>query len=174
MAVIDLSLPIYTGMNVHPGDPEVSVKIVHDYKGHGWQLRKLEMGSHTGTHVDGFSHMVENGETLDQIPLHHFFGKSWLAEQGQMLPNSTGLFFKKEAGLECLESLLKARPLFVGGEINEELQRALLEAGIVTYTNLINLELLPTNRPFMFYGFPLNILNGDGSPVRAIAILDEG
>ena len=53
-----------------------------------------------------------------------------------------------------------------------ELEKALLENGILTYTNLINLDRLPRGEEFLFIGLPLNIKNGDGSPVRAVAILE--
>ncbi|SJZ55341.1 cyclase family protein [Selenihalanaerobacter shriftii] len=76
MKVIDLTKSIHTKMQVYPGDPEVSVEVVHTYEENDWLLRKLTMGSHTGTHVDAFSHMDKEGETLDDIPLNRFCGKA--------------------------------------------------------------------------------------------------
>ena len=60
-----------------------------------------------------------------------------------------------------------------GGMITEELERALLKNKIVTYTGLVNLECLPKQETFIFYGLPLKIKSGDGSPVRAIAIIED-
>jgi len=54
------------------------------------------------------------------------------------------------------------------------LERALLGNNIITYTGLVNLELIPKVRTFIFYGLPLKIKGGDGSPVRAIAIIENG
>lgn len=76
------------------------------------------------------------------------------------------------ASIKHLDQILVSNPGFVGGSISESLERALLKNNIITYTNLINLELLPKNQTFMFYGLPLKIKAGDGSPVRAIAIID--
>jgi|SRR5512133_1801685 kynurenine formamidase len=45
----------------------------------------------------------------------------------------------------------------------------LLSAGIVLIENLTNLESV-INKEFMFCCFPLKIENGDGSPVRAVAV----
>ena len=42
---------------------------------------------------------------------------------------------------------------------------------IVTVTDLVNLEKLPLGKQFMFYGLPLKIKDGDGSPIRAVAVL---
>lgn len=53
------------------------------------------------------------------------------------------------------------------------MERALLAQGIVTYSGLVNLDRLPRGLVFTFIGLPLNILAGDGSPVRAVALLAE-
>lgn len=45
----------------------------------------------------------------------------------------------------------------------------LLGAGMVIIENLTNLQTLPDSG-FTFYALPLNIKNGDGSPVRAVAV----
>ena len=172
MKIIDLSIPIYTGMESYPDDPEVSLEIVHDYKNKPWMLRRIVIGSHTGTHVDAFSHMDPHGETLDGIPLKNFCGEACLINGDKSLPVRIGLLFRCAIDISWLRKILSAEPPFVGGDISEDLQRALLKAGIVTYTNLVNLELLPERKSFMFYGLPLKIRDGDGSPVRAVAIVE--
>lgn len=172
MPVIDLSLPLYSGMPVYPGDPEVTIEVAHTLEQHTWELRRLTLGSHTGTHVDAFSHMHAGGKTLEDIPLHRFFGKAVIMSPHLPFPAGVGLFFGEEVGDEIFERLIAVRPPFVGGFISEALQRALLKEEIVTYTDLANLDLLPRNTPFMFYGFPLRITQGDGSPVRAVAVVE--
>ncbi|NIK68277.1 MULTISPECIES: cyclase family protein [unclassified Paenibacillus] len=173
MRVIDLSALIADGMAVYPGDPEVKVKVAHTYESHTWELRKLAMGSHTGTHVDAPSHMHAGAATLDELPAERFFGPSRIVRIGESAwPEGRGLFFIESAGLECYERLAALRPSFVGGELTEELERALLGINILTYTGLQGLDRLPTNRDFIFYGFPLRIAGGDGSPVRAVAVIE--
>jgi arylformamidase len=172
MKVIDLTKPIETGMKVFPGDPEVEIKIVHTYKENSWELREMKLGTHTGTHVDAFSHMHKNGKTLDDIPLINFFGHAKVVDVKQEFPRAIGLFFPEQVGMEVFEKIKKSRAPFVGGLIDEELERALLNAEIVTYTNLINLELIPREIIFIFIGLPLKIKQGDGSPVRAIAVIE--
>ena len=49
----------------------------------------------------------------------------------------------------------------------------LLEAGLILVENLTNLDRLP-GRPFHFSALPLNLRGGDGSPVRAVALIDDG
>jgi kynurenine formamidase len=46
------------------------------------------------------------------------------------------------------------------------------EYGIHHYENLANLREL-VGRRFTFVGFPLKIRDGTGSPVRAVAVLEE-
>lgn len=173
MKVIDLSKTIYTGMDVFPGDPEVNIDLVHTYENNTWELRKLSMGSHTGTHVDSYSHMHSGKETLDEICIEKFFGESQVVHQHQDWPREVGLFFIEEIGVEELDRIVDLNPGFVGGNITEDLERALLSKDIITYTGLINLELIPKMKTFMFYGLPLKIKSGDGSPVRAVAIIEE-
>ncbi|WP_240489113.1 cyclase family protein [Cohnella thermotolerans] len=168
-----MSLPIYNGMPVYPGDPEVAVEVAHTYERHTWELRKLSLGSHTGTHVDAPSHMHPGAATLDDLPPERFFGKSRVVRPGDEWPAGRGLFFLGAVGMESFERLAELSPPFVGGELSEELERALLGRGIVTYTGLHGLDRIPAGADFMFYGFPLRIAGGDGSPVRAIAVLDE-
>lgn len=173
MKVIDLSVSLYTGMDVFQGDPEVKIDIVHTYEKNNWELRNISMGSHTGTHVDAYSHMHEGKETLDEIPVERFLGKSQVVEVKKDWPREIGLFFIEEVGLEVLDRIISSNPGFVGGNIREELERELLARNIITYTGLVNLELIPNNKTFVFYGLPLKIKSGDGSPVRAIAIIEE-
>lgn len=64
MSFRDISHAIETGMPVYPGDPTVTVDPVSDYEETGFRVCSLELGTHSGTHVDAPSHFVESGETL--------------------------------------------------------------------------------------------------------------
>ena len=78
MRVVDLSEAIKTGMNVYPGDPEVVVERTRSIEADGWEVRTLALGSHTGTHVDAFSHVTAGRSSIDDIPLDQ--AKKELAE----------------------------------------------------------------------------------------------
>lgn len=173
MKVIDLSMSIYTNMEVFSGDPQVKIDVVHTYEKNTWELRDISMGSHTGTHVDAYSHMHEDKETLDQIPIDRFFGKAQVVGLCESWPKEMGLFFIEDVGIDELNRIIDLNPGFVGGNISEDLERALLGNDIITYTGLVNLELIPKGKTFMFYGLPLKIKDGDGSPVRAIGIVQD-
>lgn len=174
MRLIDLSKPIYQGVEVHPGDPEVRVEVDHTYGSHGWLLRRVTLGTHTGTHVDACSHMDPEGPTLSQLPPDRFLGPAALTRAGADHPDGVGLIFANEPPLSELEPIVAANPPFVGApELEERLERELLRRGIITYTGLENLDALPAERTFTFLGLPLSLVDGDGSPVRAVAMVEE-
>jgi arylformamidase len=60
----------------------------------------------------------------------------------------------------------------VSGSKDKPIHNALLGADIIIYESLTNLNELPLLIPFEFFGFPLSFVGLDGSPVRAVAILD--
>jgi arylformamidase len=177
MKIIDLSAPLYDGMEVYPGDPEARIREVHTLEKEGWRLKYLQFSTHIGTHADAPSHMDKNGETIDTMPIGRFIGRTFLVKVGETFPRNAGLAFKDEVlGLGVFNKIAAAKPLFVIAgnrcDFELEMERKLLKAGILTMAGLINMEKLPTNKPFMFYGVPLKIRDGDGSPIRAFAVLE--
>ncbi len=82
--IIDLSQEIFTGMPVFPGLPEVriAVHVSHEQ----WDgitdsdvvtpaVNRLELGEHTGTHVDALNHMARQyrERSIDTMPLTMFY-----------------------------------------------------------------------------------------------------
>ena len=65
--IYDVTVPISNAMPVWPGDPPVQLKAKsHPSRDrtHTVRLTAIEMGSHTGTHMDAPFHMIERGRTL--------------------------------------------------------------------------------------------------------------
>jgi|SRR5579863_4020788 len=81
--IYDVSVPITATMPVWPSDPSVKLRpeahISRD-KSHTVRVTKIEMGSHTGTHIDAPWHMVENGRRLNQIPIETLVGPASVLE----------------------------------------------------------------------------------------------
>ncbi len=82
--IIDLSQEIYSGMAVFSGMPQVKVSVHATHE--EWEgitgsevvspaVNRLEMGEHTGTHVDALSHMggEYRGQSIDSMPLSMFY-----------------------------------------------------------------------------------------------------
>jgi kynurenine formamidase len=160
-------------MNIYPGDPEVVVERTRSIETDGWEVRALVLGTHTGTHVDAFSHVTAGRLSIDDIPLDRFYGPARRVSSSDNLPYGIGLLMDFSPGETDIDTIIQACPLFVGcNQLRIEVERPLLDVGIVTYDGLVNIDRLPADRPFQFYGFPLKIAGGDGSPVRAVALID--
>lgn len=177
MKIIDLSQTLHDGMDVYSGDPEVHIKQIHTLDKEGWRLLYLQFSSHVGTHADAFSHMDRDGETIDDMPIERFIGKTVIVSVDQQFPKNVVLAFREgKLTVRLFEKLKKARPRFIvvgnTAELEIELERKLLQEGILTITDLVNMDQLPHDKPFIFYGVPLKIKDGDGSPIRAFAVLD--
>jgi len=84
LEIIDLSQEIFPGMPVFPGLPEVKITLhasheqwdgIPDSEGVSPAVNLLEMGEHTGTHVDALNHMARQfrGQSIDTMPLTMFY-----------------------------------------------------------------------------------------------------
>ncbi len=84
LEIIDLSQEIFTGMPVFPGLPEVKISMHVSHE--DWDgitenyvvspaVNRLELGEHTGTHVDAINHMGRQyrGQSIDTMPLTMFY-----------------------------------------------------------------------------------------------------
>ncbi|MBU6392004.1 MAG: cyclase family protein [Planctomycetes bacterium] len=81
MRLYDISLPISNDLPVWPGDSPISlITIMSISKGDKCNLTKIEMGTHTGTHIDAPSHFIKDGATVDSIPIETFIGPCLVIE----------------------------------------------------------------------------------------------
>lgn len=88
MRIIDLSHPLRTGMTVFPGDPEVRIAPAATIAEVGVSVVSLELGSHTGTHIDAPSHAVEGGETIDAVDLGRLVATARVVEVAGLPPRT--------------------------------------------------------------------------------------
>jgi arylformamidase len=78
---IDVSVPIESGMVHWPGDPEVKLSRSSEIaKGDPANVTHLDMGAHTGTHMDAPVHFVEGAEGIDAMPLDATIGPARVIE----------------------------------------------------------------------------------------------
>ena len=76
--IYDVTVRIANSMPVWPGDPPVRLSVKsHPSRDrtHTIRLTAIEMGSHTGTHIDAPFHMIDQGKRLDEFPLETLTGK---------------------------------------------------------------------------------------------------
>ncbi|WP_104116186.1 cyclase family protein [Arthrobacter sp. B1805] len=87
MRVVDLSQPIHTGMQVYPGDPDVTLTTVATVTEDGYQVASLHAGSHTGTHLDAPLHSIPGGGSVDDIDLARLIGPARIVRCTGLAPN---------------------------------------------------------------------------------------
>lgn len=81
MRIYDLSLPISEALVTWPGDPPVRLTHVsHLERGDRATVTRLDMGAHTGTHVDAPSHFVLGGAGVDTLDLNVLVGPALVVE----------------------------------------------------------------------------------------------
>lgn len=74
MLLVDLSHPLVHGQQTFPSDPKLSIVPHGTTKTLRYNITQLSMGSHQGTHLDAMYHFIDDGKTLDQMPLDWFYG----------------------------------------------------------------------------------------------------
>jgi arylformamidase len=77
----DVSLTIYPGMPVWPGNPEVAVDSVKSIsEGASSKVSLVHIGTHTATHVDAPQHFIEDAPGVDSIPAELLVGPARLVQ----------------------------------------------------------------------------------------------
>jgi len=79
--IYDISVSISNDMITWPGDP--SVKISRDCsisEGSSCNVSSIQMGAHTGTHIDSPNHFIDEKYTTDCIKLEDLIGKCIVIE----------------------------------------------------------------------------------------------
>ncbi len=211
MEIIDLSHPLLVNMPVFPGSEPPSFQTVSTLKHDGYAEKRMTFLSHTGTHIDAPSHIIEGGLTIDKFSADNFVGLASVLdfslhprqtiEIDDLTPNRY-LIEKCDFLLICTDwSRFWGKPSYFTGYpvLSEDsvaflaefhlkgigvdtvsvdrpeskrfqVHRRLLQHNIIIIENLTRLCVLPQSG-FIFSALPLKILYGDGSPVRAIAMI---
>lgn len=75
MPIYDISLPISESLVVWPGDPAIHItQSSHIDRGDTATVSRLEMGAHTGTHVDAPAHFIRGGAGVESLDLDLLVG----------------------------------------------------------------------------------------------------
>ena len=193
MKLYDISQEVF-GCAVYPGDPVPKRESLSRMEaGDLYNLTAFSMCAHNGTHVDAPYHFIQEGNTVDQIPLEKTVGLCFVAEWNGILGGEDARRILNRAALAVRESarriLLKgdatvsaeAARMFVGGGVdligNEsqtvgpedapmEVHKILLGADVVLLEG-IRLSDVPEGVYFL-NAAPLCLGGADGAPCRAI------
>lgn len=82
MKIYDVTVPLSKELVVYPGDPHFKINRrtkanEHDQK---YNLSRYSFSSHAGTHVDPPFHLIEDGITVDKLPLELLMGRARVVE----------------------------------------------------------------------------------------------
>lgn len=75
MEIIDISMKIEEEMPVYPNNPRPSIKRYRQIPEDSTTESEIDIGSHTGTHVDAPMHVMEDGKPVSEMDLNSFYGK---------------------------------------------------------------------------------------------------
>lgn len=79
--LIDVSVPLSPAVPTFPGDPRFHMEFTHRIAdGQPYNVARITMGAHSGTHVDAPYHFLADGGTVDQLPLEILMGKARVVE----------------------------------------------------------------------------------------------
>lgn len=174
--IIDITTELNDKVKVYEGDPQVLIEQFATVEGNGYAITKISMGSHSGTHIDAPSHVIEGGRSVDEIPLSSLVGQCVVVPADNI---------KIPAGIKMV--LIKGTPE-KEARINEKQAEKLVDAGVCLIgTDALSigsdkvhdiflaegcpiLETLDLSKAqpgvYMLCALPLKI-KADGAPVRA-------
>ena len=195
MKIYDISQEVFS-CQVYPDDPMPEKQILKSMeKGEVYNLTAFNMCAHNGTHIDAPFHFINDGKTVDELPLEAFVGKAYVAEHHgtvsgedaeRMIENAKNLDPESakrilikgdaEVSLEAARIFAASGILLLGNESQTvgpkdapmAVHLALLSAEVILLEG-IRLSAVPTG-VYILNAAPLNLSGSDGSPCRAILI----
>lgn len=190
-AIIDVTRPMYHGMPVWPGDPDVRFTPALATAEGGANITSISMGTHSGTHIDAPSHYLAGAPTVDQVPMESLIGPCLVIEFSAGGPIGRSCLAESLNTAHPSRILIKAGPgahldpggaaclvesgtVLVGtGEMSIEspvgdggVHRCLLAAGVVIMEGL-ELSHVPPGE-YSLTALPLRLTGLDGAPCRAV------
>ena len=193
MKIIDISQEVFS-CNVYPGDPHSAAeKVVSIDNGDVYNMSTLSMCVHNGTHIDAPYHFLNDGNTVEQIPLEYFVGTCYVTHRdGELTSKDAEEIMQEAIADNAPERILiggnvtvtaEAAKVFAEYGINligneglsigpvespMEVHKILLSANVVLLEGIV-LKDVPTGAYFL-NAAPLNLAKLDGAPCRAYLI----
>jgi len=194
--VYDISQEVLS-CNVYPGDPHPEIERVNSIdRGDICNLTRLSMCAHNGTHVDAPFHFINDGKTLEQMPLDSFVGDCYVTHhEGEIDAQLATKILEqaKKAGAgeriliggkavvtaDAAREFAKAKIKLIGNESQTvgpenapmEVHLILLREEIVLLEGIV-LSHVPEGK-YLLSAAPLNLAGCDGAPCRAVLIKNE-
>jgi arylformamidase len=79
--LLDVTVPVRPGMPVYEGNPEVFLeRVLEIAAGHDANVTRLDLGAHTGTHVDAPVHFIDDAPGAEVLPLEVLVGPAHVVD----------------------------------------------------------------------------------------------
>lgn len=100
MKIIDLTYNLENNMITYnaPWHPSFFIEQLAKIETEGRDTRRVSFGTHTGTHIDAPRHFIENGDTVECIPLEKLMGPVQIVD-------FSNLHEKESVTLEMVKSI---------------------------------------------------------------------
>ncbi len=190
MKIYDISQEVF-GCDIYPGDEAPARReALRMSRGDLYNLTSFSMCAHNGTHIDAPFHFLEDGDTVEQLPLERLVGECYVSAQNedidggkarQILADAKGIdrILIKGTGIVTLSAaqafaeagigLIGVEGLSVGPEdAPMAVHKALLGAKVVLLEG-IRLDGVAEGVYFL-NAAPICLAGSDGAPCRAILI----
>jgi len=135
-SVYDVTVPLAPGLPVYPGDPPFEIEPVQRLGAAPFNLSRISLATHTGTHVDAPSHFVAGGATIDALPPEILIGKARVVEipareridradlEPQDLRDDLRILLKTRMSGQMLKSSFQEDHLYLSGDAAAYLAQA--------------------------------------------------
>ncbi len=110
MKIFDISVGIDENLPVWPGDPKPELSWIGRISaGDLSNITEINIGAHTGTHIDAPLHFLPDGGTLDSIALSTLVGEAQVLEVPENVTLITAEVLSMLEEIRCERVLLKTR-----------------------------------------------------------------
>lgn len=195
MKIYDISQELFSCV-VFPGDPAPKREVLSSMKeGALYNLTALSLCAHNGTHVDAPYHFINDGKTVEQLPLEKTVGWAYVTHESGMITAEDAKRILAKAREAHPDS---AKRILIGGKatVSEGAARVFAEAKIdlvgnesqtvgpedapmqvhlillgaeVVLLEGIRLDGIPEG-VYLLSAAPISLARSDGAPCRAILI----
>lgn len=195
MKIYDISQEIFT-CRVYPTDPSPQKEILSSMeKGALYNLTGFSMCAHNGTHIDAPYHFINDGKTVEQIPLYKTVGMAYVAKRSGILTSEDArniiesaenvdkesarrILIKGDAivSKDAAEVFAKMGVYLVGNESQTvgpedspmEVHKILLAREVVLLEGIRLQDV--SEGVYLLSAQPLSLGGSDGAPCRAVLI----
>ena len=195
MKIYDISQEVFSSV-VYPGDPKPQkIKLSQIENNALYNLTAFSMCAHNGTHIDAPNHFINNGLTVEQLPLEAFVGMCYVSyyegdvtaidaknivEKARVYGEevSKRILIKGDVvvTLEAAKVFAEMGIYLLGNESQTvgpedapmDVHKVLLNANVVLLEGIRLNEVIEGE--YFLNAAPINLAGSDGAPCRAILI----